>query len=720
MAAHSSDQESTSTIIRAACPHDCPDACAMLVHVDNGRAMKVAGDPSHPFTRGGLCVKVNNYTDRVYDPGRVLFPMRRNGPKGSGSFQRVSWDEALTEVAEKFTAIAEKYGPEALLPIHSAGSIGALNGLNAGDPFCARFGASVAELTYCSSGSSTAYVMTNGPTAGVDPESIVHSRFILLWGNNVISTNLHLWPFVKEAQKRGAKVVVIDPIRTRTAAAADQHIAIRPGTDGALALAIGHVVITEELTDDDYIERHTVGFSELRSRLNQYTPEWAEQETGVEANTIRALAREYATMQPSLIRIGIAVERHTGGGQAIRMLSCLPALVGAWRKPGGGILQMTLWAFPVNWDSLLRADLRSPGTRVVNQFELGKALTGELTLDPPVKALLVYNTNPVVVCPEQDKIVKGLLRDDLFTVVSEQFMTDTAQYADIIFPATTQLEQEDIMFSWGHFYVAYNKRSITPLGEAVPNTEFFRRLAARMGYHDQVFRRTDEEMIADAFDWSHPSMAGITIDSLKENGWQRLNLPSADSYAPHAEGNFPTPSGKVELVSSLAQSGNFVLPVWRQGSNEHQPGQFVDPVPCYIPPQESSPADSNIEKEFPFSLLTPKSHAYLNSSYANLPFQRRAQRDPVLFINPSDATERGIVDGQDVRVFNDRGEFTVAARLDDSLPRGVVVCPVGNWRQHSPTLATQGAVNSSRFADLGNAPTFSDTAVDVRPAEGVA
>lgn len=702
--------------VRAACPQDCPDTCAMLVTVADGRAVEVRADPDHPFTNGGLCVKVNNYLDRVYDPDRVLFPMRRTGAKGSGRFERISWDQALDEIAARFRSISDEFGPEAIMPVSYLGTQGILNGLNVGDPFFARLGATIAERTFCDSGSCTAYAMTIGDTAGVDPESLVHSRFILVWACNIMSTNLHLWPFITEARKGGAKVVVVDPVRTRTAAAADQHIAIRPGTDAALALAMAHVIIAEGLADSDYVENYTLGFPEFAERVTQYTPEWAQTETGVPAETIRTLAREYATAQPSVIRIGVAIERHAGGGQTVRALACLPGLVGAWRRPGGGILQLPLWAFPVNWGAMMRPDMLTPGKRVVNQFLLGEALTGALNLDPPIKALMVYNANPVVVCPDQDKLIAGLQREDLFTVVSEQFLTDTADYADIVLPATTQLEQDDIMFSWGHLYITYNHRAIDALGEAVPNTELFRRLAARMGFDEPVFRRTDSEMIAESFDWSHPNMAGITVESLKERGWQRLNVPPPDAYAPHAEGKFPTPSGKAEFTSSAASGGNFVVPLFRQGSNDHQPGQPVDPLPYYIPPREAAHTNPEMAARYPLNLLTPKSHAYLNSSFANHSFHRRAQKEPNVIIHPDDAAARGIRDGDAVRVFNDRGHFTVLAKLDSAVLPGVVVSSLGGWRKHSKGTATLAAVNSTRFADLGNAPTFSDTLVEVEIA----
>lgn len=705
-----------TALVRGACPHDCPDTCAMTITVQDGKAVDVSGDHEHPFTRGGLCVKVDNYLDRVYSPDRVLYPMRRNGPKGSGRFERITWDAALDEIAARFRSISAEYGPEAIMPCSYLGTEGILNGLNVGDPFFAKLGATISERTYCDSGSCTAYLMTVGDSAGVDPESLVHSKFILVWACNIMSTNLHLWPIIAEARKRGATVVVVDPVKTRTANAADWHIPIRPGTDGALAMAMMHVIINEGLTDDDYVARYTIGYDQLVERVQRYTPEWAAEEAGVPADDVRRLARAYAAGQPSVIRIGVAVERHAGGGQTVRALSCLPALVGAWRKPGGGILQLPLWAFPVNWSAMMHPELLEPGKRIVNQYLLGEALTGGLELDPPVKALMVYNSNPVVVCPDQDKLVEGLRREDLFTVVSEQFMTDTAELADIVLPATTQLEQDDIMFSWGHLYITYNHRAIEPLGEAVPNTELFRRLAARMGFTEPVFQRTDAEMIAEAFDWSAPAMQGITVESLKERGWQRLSVPPADRYAPHAEGNFPTASGKVEFVSSAAANGNFVLPLFRQGSNDHQPGTPVDPLPHYIPPREAPHTNAALAAKYPLNLLTPKPHAYLNSSDGNLPFHRRVQGDPAILIHPEDAAQRGIATGDDVRVFNDRGSFVVKAKVDPSVLTGVTVSAHGAWRMHAKSLSTVASVNPIVFADLGNAPTFSDTLVQVEKA----
>ena len=702
--------------VRGACPHDCPDTCAMLVTVENGKATKVRGDPDHPFTQGGLCVKVNDYTNHTYSPNRVLYPLRRVGRKGEGQFERISWDEALDEIATRFRAIINEYGGQAILPYSYLGTEGILNGLTVGDPFFHRLGATVSERTFCDSSACTAYFMTLGPTAGLDPESFVHSKYIVLWACNIRSTNLHMWPFIKEAQERGAKVVAIDPLRHRTAQSADWYIPIRPGTDAALVLGMMHVIIAENLVDEDYIANYTVGFEDLAKRVQEYPPERVSEITGIPEADIVTLAREYATTQPSTIRVGVAIERQVNGGQAMRGIASLPALVGSWRHVGGGILQLPLWAFPLKWDVLQRPDLIQPGTRVLNQWLLGPALAGELGLDPPIKGLFVYNSNPMVVAPHQAKTVAGLAREDLFTVVSEQYLTDTADFADIVLPATTQLEQFDIMFSWGHLYISLNQPAIEPLGEAVSNVEQFRRLTQRMGLEDDWYRLSDEEMALAAYDWSAPALEGITLDLLKEKGWARLNLPDADHYVPHAEGNFPTPSGKCEFYSSMAeQAGNFVVPVFREGYNEFQPGNAVDPLPCYVPPEDELDGGP-----YPLKMISPKAHAFLNSQYGNMDYQRRVQGEQSLIINADDAEARGIDEGQPVRVFNERGEIQAVARIGsgDLVARGVVVCPVGQWRKLNPGAATVNAITRTAFGDMGNNPTFSDTRVEVVPIEG--
>jgi anaerobic selenocysteine-containing dehydrogenase len=578
--------------------------------------------------------------------------------------------------------------------------------MNVGDAFFNRLGATISERTFCDSGACTGYMMTLGPTPGTDPETFKHSKYIILWACNTISTNLHHWPIIAEAQKNGAKVVVIDPLRSRTAKKADWHIPIRPGTDGALALAMMHVIIRDDLLDHDYIASHTVGFDELKARAREYPPRKVAEITGIPADDIEKLAHEYATTQPSVIRIGVAVERHAGGGQTVRALSCLPALVGAWRHVGGGILQLPVWAFPVNWDDLMRPDWITPGTRVLNQWRLGAALLGAEKLDPPIQSLFVYNANPAVTVPEQDKVIEGLAREDLFTVVSEHFITDTAAYADIILPATTQLEQFEIMFSWGHLYLSLNQPAIRPLGEAVPNTELFRRLARTMGFNEPFWQRDDEQMALDALDWDSPALAGIDMDLLKRQGFARLQLADPDTYAPHAGGNFPTPSGKCEFVASMAAGGDFVVPLFRQGSNEFQSGTEVDPLPAYVPGKPQS-------LDHPLRILSPKSHAFLNSSYGNLPEQLHHAGRQCVLLHPGDASVRGLADGDTARVFNEYGSFQAKVQISEDVMGGVVVAPMGYWREHSRGEATVNAINSAEYGVMGRAPTFSQSQVEV-------
>jgi anaerobic selenocysteine-containing dehydrogenase len=717
MSAVMSSRASVQKTVLAACPHDCPDTCSMIVTVENDRVVKVRGNPDHPFTAGRLCVKVNHYEERVHHPDRVLYPLKRSGPKGSGEFTQISWPAALEEIAKRWKDIVQTHGSTAILPYSYLGTEGILNGLNVGDAFFNKLGATISERTFCDSAACTGYMMTVGPSPGTDPESFIHSRYIILWACNTLSTNLHHWPFIAEAQKRGAKIVVVDPVKTRTARQADWHIPIKPGTDGALAMAMINVITAEKLVDRDYVEQYTVGYDELVERAKQFPPEKVARITGIPADDIRTLAREYARTRPSVIRIGVAVERHSGGGQTVRALTCLPALVGAWRDVGGGILQLPIWAFPVKWEALMRPEWINPGTRVLNQWKLGAALTGELKLDPPIQSLFVYNANPMVVAPEQEKIIEGLAREDLFTVVSEHFVTDTARYADFVLPATTQMEQYEIMFSWGHFYLSLNQRAIAPRGEAVPNTELFRRLAAAMGLDDPFFKRSDEQMAVESLDWSSPALAGITMKQLERDGYARLNVGTPDTYAPHAQGNFPTPSGKVELKASMAAGGNFVLPLFRQGSNEFQDGTAVDPLPTYIPPQESSDTNQTLSAKYPLNLLTPKNHAFLNSGYANIARQLGHAGEQCVMIHPSDARIRGIAEGERIEVFNDRGRFQAEAQVSDEVRPGVIVSPLGYWASVSPGGRSANVVNASRYADLGRGPTFSDTLVEVRRLE---
>lgn len=704
------------TII-GACPHDCPDTCSMLTTIEDGVALSIRGNPDHPFTRGRLCVKVNNYQERAYDPKRILYPMRRIGAKGSGDFERISWDDALAEIGERWRAILREHGPQAILPYSYLGTQGILNGMNVGDPFFNKLGASIAERTFCESGSSTGYKMTVGGSEGTDPESFVHSKYIVLWASNTLSTNSHHWPFIEEAKKNGAKVVVIDPVRTRTARLASWHVAIRPGTDGALALGMMNVIIAENLVDQDYVDQHTVGYEELAERVSTYAPDYVAEITGLPVDDIRTLAREYATSAPAVIRIGVAIERHAGGGQAVRAICCLPALIGSWRHVGGGLLQMPIHVCPVNWDCLTRADLIMDDRQVVNLLQIGAVLTGEQNLESPIKTLLVYNANPMVMVTDQEKIARGLAREELFTVVSEHFMTDTAKYADILLPATTQLEQIDIMFSWGQFYLAYNNQAIEPQGEAVSNTELFRRLAKVMGIDDPFFRRGDEQMVVDAIDWASPLMDGVTLEQMKNTGFMRLAVGAPDAHAPHKDGNFPTPSGKCEFRSTLAEDGNFVSSLYRQGYEGRQSGEPVDPLPHYTPPNESSMSTPEQAARYPLSLVSPKSHSFLNSQYWNFSTQLAHAGGHQVLMNPEDATQRRIESGQTVSVYNDRGRFDATVKVSDDIMESVIVAPVGFWSETG--ASTVHSVTSPVLSDLGRAPTYSDCLVEVAIAGSV-
>jgi anaerobic selenocysteine-containing dehydrogenase len=709
MATHTSD----TRIVRGACPQDCPDTCAFLYHVEDGRLVEVTGDPDHPMTRGGLCVKLKNYAEHHYNPDRLLHPLRRAGPKGSGRFEQITYDEALAEIKRRWTDIIRQYGSQAIINHCYLGNQGTLNGLTSGDAFFNRLGATIGEKCYCESGSSTAWIMTVGPTGGMDVESLAYSKYIIVWAMNMISTNLHGWPFILEAREKGAKVVVIDPVRTRTAKQADWHIPIRPGTDAALALGMMNVIIAEDLVDHDYVEKYTLGYEELKARAAQFPPERVARITGIPAADIRKLSREYATTQPSAIREGVALERAPGGGDAVRAVTCLPALVGAWRHVGGGAIEMPIWEFPFNFDFIQRPDWIKPGTRVVNELDLGRALTGELGLDPPLMSVFIHNSNPVSQQQNANKLIQGLKREDLFTVVSELFLTDTAKYADIILPAAMQAEQYDLQVTWGHLYVMLNQPAIEPPGECLSNSDMFRRLAKTMGFDDDYWDMTDDEWLLRMYDWSAPALQGITLEQLKERGWMRLNVGAPGERRPHAHGNFKTPSGKCEFKASAAEKGNFIVPVWRNGYNEMQPGDPVDPVPNYIPPAEVSGEDPELAKRYRISLVSPKPHAFLNSQYANEAMQQRRQGEQTVLIHPKDAAGRNIKSGDYVRVFNDRGSFEGRAEISVDVLEGLAVANLGYWPSLTRSGSAVNSTTSSRHCNLGGAGCQSDNLVEI-------
>ncbi|MGY6215648.1 molybdopterin-containing oxidoreductase family protein [Methylolobus aquaticus] len=691
------------------CPHDCPDTCSMVFEVEEGRLKGVKGNPDHPLTRGGLCVKLKDYEKRHYHSDRLLYPLRRSGPKGSKQFERITWDEALDEITKRWKAIIAEHGPQAIIPYSYLGHQGLVHGLNGGDAFFNRMGATVCERTFCGEGASTAWLLTVGPTAGVDPESYIHSRYIVIWACNSVSTNLHHWHIVKDAQKSGAKVVVIDAYASRTAKEADWHICPKPGTDGALAMALIHSIIAQGLVDQDYVAQYTIGYAELAERAKDRTPEWASAITGVSADDIRTLARELATVQPAAIRIGVALERHQGGGQAIRAVTCIPALTGAWRHVGGGMTQFSVWEHPYKFDVICRPDLIPKGTRIVSNLQIGRALTGEMPLDPPILSMMCWNSNPVTQAPETDKIVQGLLREDLFLVSAEHFLSDTASYADIVLPASMGAEMEDIILSWGHLYLTYNAKCVESPGEALPNSEIFRRLAARMGYDEPNFQWSDSECLERFVDWDAPACDGIDLSTLREQGYARLKVGSPDDRAPHREGNFPTPSGKCEFL--LDNPRNFVAGPFRQMYDDFQPGEALDVLPDYVPARENPSVNPELARKYPLSIVSPKSHSFLNSCYANMDGKLKAQGEQFVLINAADAAERGICDGGTVRVFNDRGAFEGLAHVTADVNPGVVVATLGYWRQLN--AGTVNCISAAEFADMGHAPTFSDNLVEI-------
>ncbi len=691
------------------CPHDCPDTCSMVFEVEGGKLTGVRGNPDHPMTRGGLCVKLKDYEKRHYHPDRLLYPMRRTGAKGSKQFERITWDEALDTITDRWKAIIDESGAEAIIPYSYLGHQGLVHGLNGGDAFFNRMGATICERTFCGEGSCTAWLLTVGPTGGLDPESYIHSKFIIIWACNSVSTNLHHWHIVKDAQKAGAKVVVIDSYASKTAKEADWHIAPRPGTDGALAMAMIHTLIEEGLVDRDYVDNYTVGFDALAERAKQRTPEWAAAITGVPADEIRKLAREYATTQPTGIRMGVALERSHGGGQTIRAVTSLPALTGAWRHVGGGVTQFPVWEHPYKFDVICRPDLIPPGTRVVNNLQIGRALTGELSLDPPIRSMMCWNSNPVTQAPETEKIVAELMRDDLFLVVAEHFISDTASYADIVLPASMGAEMEDIILSWGHMYLTYNAKCVDSPGEALPNNEIFRRLAARMGYEEENFKWSDSECLEHYIDWDAPACEGITLDYLREHGFARLNVGSKDERAPHREGNFPTPSGKCEFLVEGAR--NFVAGPFRQMYDALQPGEPLDSLPDYVAPRESHETNPTLAERYPLNIVSPKSHGFLNSCYANMEQKIKNQGEQFVLINHVDAVTRDIQESDTVRVFNDRGTFQGIAKITDDVNAGIIVATLGYWRQLN--TGTVNSISSAEFVNMGHAPTFSDNLVEV-------
>ena len=638
--------------------------------------------------------KVARYLDRTYSADRILFPMRRAGPKGEGRFKRISWDEALGEIAERFEAIARSpEGPQAILPYSYAGNMGLLQYGSMDRRFFHRLGASLLDRTICASAGKAGWAAVIGASMGMDLEEYENSRLILIWGSNPVASHLHFWTRAQEAKRRGARLVAIDPYRSATAEKCHEHVALMPGTDAALAFGIMHVLIRDGLLDRDYIERYTVGFEPLAERVAEWTPERAAATCGIPVDQLERLAHDYGTVRPAAIRLNYGMQRVAGGGNAVRAVACLPALVGAWRDPAGCALLSSSGTFPVDGAALERPDLIAGSPRTINMSAIGNALT---TLEhPPVRAIFVYNSNPLAVAPESSKVAAGFAREDLFCVVHDIFRTDTADYADILLPATTQLEHVDVHHSYGHLYVQATNRAVAPLGEALPNTELFRRLAARMGFTEDCFRDDDDTLCRSAFRFGEGLLHGIDWESVKASGFARLDLPRP--YAPFAHGNFPTRSGKCEFWSdTLAARGD-------------------DPLPAYVAPRESAASAPALAQRYPLAFISPPARNFLNSSFANLPAFLAEEKTPHLDVHPDDAAARGIRTGMSVRIFNDRGGFTATARVTPRARPGVVVAPSVWWRKLAPGGENANAVTSQALTDLGRAATFYDCLVEVAP-----
>ena len=673
-------------LVRGACPHDCPDTCALVTTVENGVAVKVGGNPEHRHTDGVLCTKVSRYTERTYHPERLLQPLRRAGPKGSGRFEPVGWEDALGDIARRLAAIAAR-DPQAILPYSYAGTMGLVQSESIAARFFHKLGASLLDRTICATAGAEALTQTLGGKVGMKVEFFAESKLILIWGSNSIGSNLHFWRLAQAAKRAGAKLVCIDPRRTETAEKCHEHVQLLPGTDAALALALMHELIVNDWLDHDYIAQHTLGWDGLRERALRWSPERAAAICGVHAEQIRSLAHDWGTTQPAAIRLNYGMQRARGGGNAVRAVACLPALTGAWRHRAGGVLLSSSSMFPVDKAALQRPDLlagRAP--RTINMITIGDDLlrAASPAFGPKIEAVVVYNSNPVAVAPESSKVVAGFAREDLFTVVLEHFQTDTADYADYILPATTQLEHWDVHMAYGHTDVLLNRPAIAPVGQAMPNTQIFRELARRMGFDDPCFTQDDESLCRTAFG------DRVDFNRLLERGFATVDIPDA----PFAQGGFPTASGRCEFFSeALARQGQ-------------------DGLPDHLPNYEAAGSSAR----FPLAMISPPARNFLNSSFVNVRSLRDIEGEPLLEIHASDAAERGIVSGVVVRVFNERGEYRCKAKVSDRARPGVVNGLGVWWRKLGLDGTNVNQLTSQKLTDMGRGPVFYDCLVEVRAA----
>ena len=681
--------------VHGVCPLDCPDTCSWVVSVKDGRAVKLQGNREHPYTRGALCAKVNHFLEHARHPDRLLHPMRRVGKKGEGRFARVSWDEALGDIAARWRDIIARDGPQAIYPYYGTGSLGMIQGLaGSGRRLWNVLGTSQHHLSICmaAGGYATGYTLGDN-RAGMDPEGFADARLVIVWGANPLVTHHHIWKFVETARRRGARIVVIDPIRTPTADRADEHVAPRPGTDAALAFGLLHVVLSRGAEDRNFIAAHTLGWGAFRERILEFPPARVAAITGVSVRCIEDLGEQLATARPTAIRIGPGMQRHAGGGMAVRAITCIPGVTGDWRYPGGGVVYDTRSFFAGNWAALWRDDLRPPGTRVLTMTRLGEVLLE--CDDPAVRALLVYDSNPAASAPDQNKVRRGLARDDLFTVVIDHFQTDTADFADLLLPATMQTEHTDLHHSYGHVYLGYNAPAVAPPGECLSNSEIFRRLARALGVTEPCVYADDEELVRAVLDSDELRAAGITLEALAERGWARLGSPQP--WAPFAD-RFPSPSGRLEFYSARAAADG------------------LDPLPAYTPPYETEARNPEVARRYPLALVAPAGPHFLNTEFSNLPALRDKAGPQRVLLHRDDAAARDLHDGDVARVFNDRGEYLARVEISDRVPRGIVGGSKGHWPKLNPGCTNIAATVIERDADMGRGALFHDNRVEVERA----
>lgn len=686
-------------VLRGACPHDCPDTCATLVEVQDGRAISFRGDPDHPITQGWLCAKVRPYLQRVYSPDRLEYPMRRIGSKGSGRWERIAWDEAIDEITARWKAIIAEYGPAAILPYTFSGTLGLLQGGVAATRLWNRMGVTGTDGSLCGAAAETTVALTYGAGWAPDSRDLHHARMIIVWGHNPASTSPHYMPFLREAQRAGAYVVVIDPRRTTTARSADEHLQPRPATDGALALGMMHILFRDNLHDEAWLRQHSIGWEALRQRASEYPPERVAEITGLSIAQIEGLAHRYGTTKPAMLKFTDGIQRHGNGGQTCRALASLPAVVGQIGVRGGGLTYST--SGYIQWNSEARGHAAecSPTPRFVKFGRLGAALTGEVS-DPPIKALFVASANPVGSTPNASKIIEGMRREDLFTVVHEQFRTDTADLADIVLPATTQLEQVDLHRPYGQRHLQYNHAAIAPLGEAVSNWQLSRMLARGMGYEEPWLHQEAEEVLREILDASRPhnaTLADVTLERLQADGTVPLTLP--EGHVPFADGVFPTPSGKLEL--------------WCEAMREYG----LDPLPEYEPPAEFAHGlAEDADGMKPLVLISGASHHFVSSTMANQPSLIAKEGTPHIELHPADAALRGVIEGEDVIVSNQRGWCTLRAVVTDAVLPGVAIAPKGRWQSLSSDRRNVNWITPDAVADLAGQSTYHSNLVHVRPA----